>query len=892
MVDFNKIAITRIDNAIKNKSPYLDLSNLFLNDLPENFSQLETLSELDLSRNCFSEFPTVLSKLYNLDFLDLSHNILNDIYFDLGKFYSLRRLDLSYNYFTDIPREIKYLKNIEELNLNGNPFYDQAPEEIVNQGIWAIENYNNELKRSKQIHRLFEAKLLFVGSGDVGKTTLIKVLKNKTVKITVGEEQTTHGININSWNLTTHFPAKEPYYNRFIDEEKLFYYDYETDLDDESDEFDDVLEILPFVKFKYRFNDGYSEYALSSNNIYDYNNNFFVEQNIIVNIWDFGGQEIYHSTHQFFLTKRSVYVFVWEARKDQDEDSFEYWLNIIKYLSNSSPVIIVMNKLDVRLKHIDESALREKYPNIISFHNVSCVTKEGIDEFALSVENTLKDLRHLGDNLPSVWLDLQEYLKNLKKDYIDVDLFYSICRSFRITPPRADYISEYLHDLGKILHFRKDSVLKNILILNPEWATGAVYHLIDNIEIQKNFGRFKTSQLKQIWDTTLYPQNMHYELIKLMEKFELCFNLIGTDEYIIPELLPLNKSKSELEKYNINESLVFEYHYKFIPAGIVNRMICNLFFIIERDYFWKNCVIVKNDLASALIQESRIEKKITIRIIGYNKGSLLGIIRNELKRIHLNLNYSVSLPSVDFVEKIPCSCSICQSNKKPYLFDYNVLLRYLAKGTEYIDCQNSIESMSISKLIEGIKSTQTDIDIISYMCLAASQLQGNYLNIKDSEDSRNSFIATILSNKGVISKDQSRWGKSETGKLQGEIDIKIENNKGLTLSIFEGFNLDYCNKSVINRHIGKIFGYDPNGLRDNFIFVYSETKNFISLFSDYMRLLNEFSFNNYNFEVVEDISSDYILGTEIKIIRSKYYRQKQLCNLYHILINLNFQSGA
>ncbi|WP_347242416.1 hypothetical protein [Nostoc sp. FACHB-888] len=25
-----------------------------------------------------------------------------------------------------------------------------------------------------------------------------------------------------------------------------------------------------------------------------------------VNIWDFGGQEIYHATHQFFLTRRSL----------------------------------------------------------------------------------------------------------------------------------------------------------------------------------------------------------------------------------------------------------------------------------------------------------------------------------------------------------------------------------------------------------------------------------------------------------------------------------------------------------------------------------------------------------------------------------------------------------
>ena len=27
-------------------------------------------------------------------------------------------------------------------------------------------------------------------------------------------------------------------------------------------------------------------------------------------VWDFGGQQIYHATHQFFLTKSSLYVLV------------------------------------------------------------------------------------------------------------------------------------------------------------------------------------------------------------------------------------------------------------------------------------------------------------------------------------------------------------------------------------------------------------------------------------------------------------------------------------------------------------------------------------------------------------------------------------------------------
>ena len=34
------------------------------------------------------------------------------------------------------------------------------------------------------------------------------------------------------------------------------------------------------------------------------------KENVCLHVWDFGGQEIMHSTHQFFLTERSLYLLV------------------------------------------------------------------------------------------------------------------------------------------------------------------------------------------------------------------------------------------------------------------------------------------------------------------------------------------------------------------------------------------------------------------------------------------------------------------------------------------------------------------------------------------------------------------------------------------------------
>ena len=44
---------------------------------------------------------------------------------------------------------------------------------------------------------------------------------------------------------------------------------------------------------------------------------------VTAHLWDFGGQEVMHATHQFFLSQRSVYVLLLNSRND---DQAEKWL--------------------------------------------------------------------------------------------------------------------------------------------------------------------------------------------------------------------------------------------------------------------------------------------------------------------------------------------------------------------------------------------------------------------------------------------------------------------------------------------------------------------------------------------------------------------------------------
>ena len=52
-----------------------------------------------------------------------------------------------------------------------------------------------------------------------------------------------------------------------------------------------------------------------------------------------------HATHQFFLTKRSVYLMVMDSRENEQQSLIGYW--VIESFGGDSLVIIVCNRTGV-----------------------------------------------------------------------------------------------------------------------------------------------------------------------------------------------------------------------------------------------------------------------------------------------------------------------------------------------------------------------------------------------------------------------------------------------------------------------------------------------------------------------------------------------------------------
>ena len=342
-----------------------------LSEIPDHLNQLTNLIDIRLSSNQITQIPDCLGQLTNLTQLGLSSNQITQIPDCLGQLTNLIHLWLYSNQITQIPDRIDQLTQLEKLVLYNNKI-EKCPEwletlpklktldlrnnplpispEVLGPNdtsqdpgsIEAIFNYLHQL-RSGEVRPLNEAKLLLVGQGSVGKTSLIQRLIDNQFN---PNQPQTDGLNVRNWPV--HVNTKD----------------------------------------------------------------------IRLNVWDFGGQEIYHATHQFFLTKRSLYLLVCNCRTSEEENRLEYWLKLIQSFGGESPVIIVGNKCDEQPLDINRKALRDKYPNIKAILETSCQTGEGVEALRAAILQEVAQLRDVYNLLPLSWFQVKEQLETMDRDFI------------------------------------------------------------------------------------------------------------------------------------------------------------------------------------------------------------------------------------------------------------------------------------------------------------------------------------------------------------------------------------------------------------------------------------------------------------------------------------------
>ncbi len=640
----------------------LELLEVDLHHFPMELISLRKLRVLNLALNQLRSIPEEINQLGELEELYLDYNkSLKNLPQQIGQLSKLRVLSIVDTNIQSLPETIKNLSFLERLTSTTaivhlknravrNQQYERAadlrdtenkiqraqdqgrihlnndfiapPPEIVAEGVAAINNYFRELEQGEDV--LYEAKLLILGEGGAGKTTLQRKLMNEHAPLPT-EDESTKGIEIHSLEFVTN-------------DNRVFH----------------------------------------------------------INLWDFGGQEIYHATHQFFLTKRSLYVLVSDSRKEDTD--FNYWLQTVELFGDNSPLLIVQNEKADRYFALNETGIKARFSNAKEILQANLATNRGLAEILMNIKFHSLLLPHVGDRLPKTWVDIRTSLQDLaqSENHISQDQYFELCRKNDVTSTdRALSLSQYLHDIGVFLHFQHDGILKNIVILNNEWATDAVYRVLDNELVKKeNKGSFTLQDLKEIWSDPIY-KGMEYELLQLMIKFELCYLIEETGAYIAPQLLPSNQPSYDWPEDN---NLMLRYNYEFMPKGIITRFIVRMNRYIKRqDLVWKQGIILAWRNAEAEILETYGSREISIRVQGRNKKLLMTLITECIDQINDSFNH------LEVRKLIPCHCELAREGS-PNFFDYERLEKLKMNQRKTVTCERDgcFKEVQIADILDGI----------------------------------------------------------------------------------------------------------------------------------------------------------------------------------------------
>jgi internalin A len=608
----------------------LGLSDNQLIGLPDSLGQLKSLEILFLSGNNLTRLSPLVGELSSLIRLSLSENSLIELPSEIGQLVNLQRLDILSNKLTKLPESIAQLPNLQEVDTSGNPI----------QRIQIRMPKSNGRVISKQqipkpiaVSALNTAKIMVVGQGNTGKTSLVKRLIHNQFAL---NETPTDGVSIEKWNVDFSTVV-----NKSEQEKNLGYF----------------------------------------------------------NVWDFGGRENMHSTHQLCMTERSLYLLVVNNNESDNHNLIEYWLQLISSRAKNSPVFIIGNKNDQASLDASYHDYRLKYVNIKGVFSVSCLDANGIPELSHYILKEVLNLQHLRTSFSQDWSAVKTKVENLNKGYITYAEYCQICGECNITSASVQQnLLELLRDLGTISVFYRDQPLSDTPVFNPAWIMYGIYKILnDHFLMSECKGILNEHMLTRILTTFqcnkrefTYTSEKHRLILETMVKLELCCKMNDKRSFLVPFLLP----KEELVDAHLDRwsgTLQFQYHYAISPHSIIAYLMVRCGGLINKNLYWYHGVILESNDNYALVKSDPKEKKISIYVAGSpsTRRDFLLMLRHEFSAIHQIFGAFADpyVPLPDFPNIV---------------VSYQQLLDSQAEGVEVVVPQGLRQKINVRELLDTI----------------------------------------------------------------------------------------------------------------------------------------------------------------------------------------------
>jgi internalin A len=692
-----KQLLEQIEQAKRDGDTILDLSGKGLTELPPEIGQLDQLTSLLVYNNRLTSLPPQIVQLTSLTVLNVARNELTSLPASIGQLTLLTTLAVGNNPLTELPAEIGQLKWLQHLHVHECRL-SVLPSEIGQlKELRIFQLQRNPLTalppEIAQLESLTDLRFDYGGLTDPppeivkqGTEAILAYLREKledsrplweSKLLVVGEG------GVGKTQLLRALRGKQ----------------FQAGTESETTWGIDVLPMeLPHPEPEHE------------------------DVTMTLRCWDFGGQNIYHATHQFFLTTRSMFLLAWNARLGWEQGKLHYWLDTIQALAPGSPVLLVATHVDERPGGLPLEDLIERYPQIMGEWSVSNSERDlnnnGIDRLRNDIALHAAKLPLMGQGWPGSYWDAMQAIRELKDgpdNFIHASRLRDVMREAKVAEESLPVLTEQLHQLGEILYFQKDELISDTVFLDPSWVTKRISEVLVHDGIVDGLGIFTKEHMQACWSDLELP--LQNDLLRLMEHFDLSYEIPDDpeDRSLVVERLALDPAPYEEDWDSLSpESGCREIRMKFDPqstrpAGIPGWFIARSHRFTTHTH-WKYGALFQDDRKEgqrrhlALLHSSSQFEHVELSVRGPNPQSFFSVLRDGLE-----LTFD-RFPGLKLKRSIPCpACPVPvgKDDPAPYEFDWTHLEKRLARENPklMIECPQCEADVSVTEMLFGLHWT-------------------------------------------------------------------------------------------------------------------------------------------------------------------------------------------
>ena len=626
------------------------------------------------------------------------------------------------------------------------------------------------------------------------------------------------------------------------------------------------------------------------------------ETDIVVNYWDFGGQEIQHSMHRMFLTERTVYVVFLNARQDPLDERARYWIENINSFASGAPILLVINKIDQNDRpKFNEDGIRAAYKDqikdIVRMSALNDDPKIFLEELEGSINKIIKELPTASTMVPKAWKSLMEDLRSTSKHYLTTDEFKEKCELYYVN--NYDKIHNALvnlfQDIGVSFCYYKDRSIADYMLLNPKWLVNALYTIVTNSKDITQNGIIKQADLYDVLKEDIIKgtpirrviPDWRYEgiqvnyILGVIRMFRLSYQLKDGSEFF-PMLCDGNE-KISVSKAVSSNALHYIFQYTYLPANVLHRLIVEKQRELDYNYVWYSGAVFRNGAQAQIAYVHTIGNNLHIYVdcldSFYNPNEYLTPLINEVRGI----NQDMGLQAEELI-----GIKIKGENAE---ISYDSLIGNLKTGNKYFYVSKKIGAIDIGRILFRYNDYRPTGDgkLISIVIDSLLDMIDEPVYYEADENARNRFISLQLRRAGYYCGDQVPGGLSATGKSIGARDGVIKDKNKHDICIFEGLNLNSLVKATINLHLNKLLiNYNPQGLPYGLMLVYlncarNKYKEFIDKYINYINDYAPDTFICISSPSIEWTSSN---GQFLTCIKMCYECGGYYYTIYHIVVRI------